>query len=532
MKIKFSKNIFLLLACIIFFCFGCSSVEVESNSDTQFPIGRNQDIYLTKSSEISKEEDPFILENVQRIYDVMCQEHSRGDHSFFKLGKKLKATHHGIYVRPSSVEEAIRLMRDNRIAIQCNYVGGQKDSEDIDPFSRERLWQVEPCEKNNDSFFYSDDLYVVWPINVPIPDTLKWRAANDLYLPDFERIERGETPNEELDFVNRIVGNQNSSIYYGQSGTLMFYDEFLDDNVTASTLKLRIQLGSSFQDISVTNGHFQLPGWYPVNATLSFYMQQEQFTVVTGDVTGAFPQVYYLGQINDLWDVSSPYSTYDGVVQPYNNTRIYRAADFFFEKVNSESPYFDTLDHIIIYSLNSSSNEYAGLFYNTTVPYIEIFSSGSASNYVIGSVLHELGHSVQYKETNGHYSNVITLLKESFACFIGWYYGEMYYSSKGYSAPNASSFVNDQNRQTWIGENSPYSPLFIDLFDTFNQHNWRNYTLNDPIDQAVSLPLIRNLSRCETFNSFLLMLNNNTSLTDSEWDYFDTYETWLSAYGN
>ncbi len=496
----------------------------------------------TKSAEIDDYwvEDPFMLSNVQWVYDSICYERSTSSSGFFERGKQLSATHRILRISPHDAEEQRRLEFDTRLKV--DYLPFKKrrstnQDELLVAGSVPNRYEIEgefaSCIKQPEISVHSapNDIYVVWPKDIVVPDTLNYVILYEAYLPEQIGLKERRMSEDEILLFNKVTGNSSRRYYYGQYGSISFYDEFLASTVTTYKLNLRIQLGSAIQDIQAVNGTFQLPGWYPIDATIGYYLQQEKFTVCSGDITGLSPHVTVLGTIAELWDTSSPYSFHSFTISPDNPTRIYRAGDYFFKRVMEQAPYFPVLSHINIYSMpmpNSSS----GVFNGNAVPNISMYTNGYESNDFIGSVMHELGHSVQHAITNNNIGDVNDLLCESFASFMGWYYGELYYTSKGYVKPNPWSHINWQHRQSWTGATPRfYSPIFVDLKDSFNQNSYNPSYLYDSINDRITLQMVKMLGACLTFSDFMSDLGALVNFSDTELSYFNVYYSWMTTYG-
>ena len=77
-----------------------------------------------------------------------------------------------------------------------------------------------------------------------------------------------------------------------------------------------------------------------------------------------------------------------------------------------------------------------------------------------------------YGERGGasEFNQVHRLIQESYASYVGYYLGESYYRSQGYTKTSVNENITGQGRQWWK-KTAPtnYSPLFVDLIDNYNQ---------------------------------------------------------------
>ncbi len=146
---------------------------------------------------------------------------------------------------------------------------------------------------------------------------------------------------------------------------------------------------------------------------------------------------------------------------------------------------------------------YPALFHNSLsgAPYIEVYTNYMTllgymyyQSYLIGGILHELGHYSHYSLRGGYsmFQKVPKLVTESYACYVGWYLGELYYTRLGYVETVSDEDITYQARQIWrktdIGTNAPYSPLFVDLIDDFNQYAYYGPSANLVQDLMSGVP--------------------------------------------
>jgi hypothetical protein len=185
----------------------------------------------------------------------------------------------------------------------------------------------------------------------------------------------------------------------------------------------------------------------------------------------------------------------------FQANEIHRAVNYFFN-VQNVFPKPSVKDGIHIMAYNTpnrptSTTQVNGSFSpNGNYPFIKIWNNDNPDSVVIGTTLHELGHSAHYKNNINGFNNTLRGLKESFAPYVGWYLGEAYYASIGWIRPSDSSYRQNGNitrdsRQDWVriipkGNLGEYTPLFIDLTDNYNQ---RTYYFSDvPNDTIDSVP--------------------------------------------
>ena len=123
--------------------------------------------------------------------------------------------------------------------------------------------------------------------------------------------------------------------------------------------------------------------------------------------------------------------------------------------------------------------------------------------------------------------------KESYAAYVANYLCERYYISLGYISPSPSqTLYTGQSHQFWKQtEASPYSPLFVDLFDSYNQYIYDSNHNPDPIN-GFSHSIVRTIaSDCKNWDQVKEVLDDYIGVyyTQSEYDsYVAPYDYWFS----
>ena len=128
---------------------------------------------------------------------------------------------------------------------------------------------------------------------------------------------------------------------------------------------------------------------------------------------------------------------------------------------------------------------------------------------VLHTTLHELTHASHILRMNkSSYEKVKKYIRESWADFASWKITTTIYMRLGNSGEPEYFIKNTYQDQKWdYKSGSSYSPLFIDLYDNYNQYNKNNPTLypNDKV-YGFSIPLLdknlcnfKNISDVEAF---------------------------------
>ena len=172
--------------------------------------------------------------------------------------------------------------------------------------------------------------------------------------------------------------------------------------------------------------------------------------------------------------------------------------------------------------------------------YITIYQDyAENSNYLNGAILHEFGHFTHYSERGGYdqYTATHKLIRESYASYVGNYLCDRYYTLLGYVNPDdPDTSYTGQARQNWektdTGDIAHYSPVFVDLFDSYNQRmetGISSYNL-DTVN-GFSHEIMRTIAaECSTWDDVRSVLRGyiGTYYAGSEFNFFmDPYTYWF-----
>ena len=163
----------------------------------------------------------------------------------------------------------------------------------------------------------------------------------------------------------------------------------------------------------------------------------------------------------------------------------------------------------MIAASDSTSTVYNGVEYwnsATGVANVVIYDNGLNTQNLMGVIFHEIGHARKdYAQEASYYNTSEQILfHESFASFIGYHLSRKYYIAKGYSITSSDYMTfNNQHRQLWTS--GAYSPLFIDLTDTFNQSSYLSFLVDDSIS---GVPIL-SIDRLGVFSNSFTDFNTN-----------------------
>lgn len=538
---KHINTIFFIVFYFVFF--SCEKSAFLPNTNHGI---KNSQLECTVINPMTKVEtppsDPYAFQNVNSVFQIFVADN---------VDKKIiTPTHKVILVYPASLEELRELERDERLFVDYipfDHVRSNDVSTDfaydLDFLSFDPDDTISDCEMNTNrcEVFDISPLYVVWPNSIAIPENLQWIFLYDVYLP------YSDSENIVFDtYLQKSISNNTSdepawdNTRAGTTfrGRISFWDSFLGEYIYVQGLKVRVQLGSSHQDFYTDHlGYVDIPTAIPHSATLSYILQTEQFTVA--DSTSTLPVIKTFGTLNDLWGNNTfPYYVLNLPVGNSFAESIYRGAKYLYDRALITSDFFDMFDGLIIHAITDDSSTNLGEYYYSTKQ-IKIFYKTTHNHYshypqnVISTTLHEMGHSIHHCTLDGengynNYTSVKRIIRESFASFIGWYYGERYYLTKGYVKAGEWEHINLNHRQNWSPTDttlySRYSPIFIDLIDNYNQPN-----LNDGIS-GVPISFIKDVmsssvTLTDVIDAYLYFGFNNHCYSSFE-TYLQDYISW------
>lgn len=492
--------------------------------------------------------DPYTLKNVRKAYAWLCkhlaqQEKTRAELEIALSNGEPQATHYHMkfYPRNEGEQWRIELMEDIAVSyIPFDYTEATEEQIENAEITRSEIQEFE--EETRYSVTYNNVtsaegavipsvtyempvLYVVWPLEKELPADLEYEIIEELYIPntataenaEFEEmletaaiiISPGITPPEVPDEPILIVDTY--SIY----GKILAFDSKMGTYIPVPGLTIRSANGSRVWETTTDeNGDFTL-------------------TTIMGSIYSVFFK-------NSKWKITEINST-TPIIQAFSHVIINttRRQEFSFDQ---ETRYFEATralyyfyhgDHPIYpwsYNENggniriemsneekltyiNSKNEVDsawGLFwapYQDNYAYIQVANHTQYDDsYLIGTLLHEMGHFCHFKERGGtsEVSQAVdTLIEESYASYIGWSLVTRYYYTLGCISDYLKERVSVQHRQYWDATDysSPYSPLFIDLFDTYNQSIVSSTYINENLS-GFSHEVMREIAKeCTTWES-------------------------------
>lgn len=319
-------------------------------------------------------------------------------------------------------------------------------------------------------------------------------------------------------------------------GRLLFHDETSNANLPIKNMLIRICDGG-VPETSYTDslGYFSVPSWaFDHHTNISIQMYSDVFSV--REENWGFPRLRSLGSIEDLWEDEEDVP--DLILTSDPELILYMSAQYYFfdnspllsslSLINEVYPivrFYLTDDgsfmgtHAVSYSAVNGSNA-------------DIYLSCAYNNYfrreslIMGEVLHSLGHLThEVNTTPNNYYLTAHWLKESYACFFGWYSVLDHYSDILDTV--SIGMFSEQGNQGWDGStgNLYWAPLFVDLYDDLNQKNGGSYVKDDvsfiPV-HTISTIALRNktFSACSSDIRSMSVVYDCVSQVDTLLNYY------------
>lgn len=364
-------------------------------------------------------------------------------------------------------------------------------------------------------------LYVEWPKELALPNNLDY---NIMYL------------------IAKQADQQR--IVYPHQYWLVFQtlDTVLFSNIRLKNLKIRVskngttiseQLTDAQGRIKITSDQASYDS-EPLTYSITAVTSSPKWTI-TREISNSTPIHRALGTLSQYFDTSNPLDTiYISLSSLTSEFEIHRAIDYYRNDSHELSSSILSAENSLRLSASDSTtvnsyeymNGYETWDTQTNSARIVIYNNPLWTRNLMGVILHEIGHARKDYAQGATYNstNEQKLFHDSYASFIGFYLGRKYYIDKGLSiSPQDLSGFNSQHRQYWTEGRK--SPLFIDLFDDFNQHSHHNIYVDDTITD-VPIQLIDQLGAyCNSFSD----LNTNISpligvyFTQSQWNTMLSY---------
>ncbi|MDE5730576.1 MAG: hypothetical protein K2H81_03500 [Alistipes sp.] len=492
------KKWLLIFALPSFLAAGCSSFEEVAE-----PSGVQPMLHEASVAAPEEEVNPFSLEVMRRaVADVASEtarlRRARGRAAAPEVADEpLEATHRYVHFCPANRWQLDALL--DRRDFQCfNF----------------RLDQ--PGELPEGETFVSstpsetpDELYAVLRADVALPDTIAWEVLEEYYDP--QATARGTSDEEWAEAVesrartlsNSVIGTGDwgAGLPWTPSGRIEAWDD-LADYIPIEGVKVTIipplSAGGNLRMWTVytdRNGAFRAPQQVEAGGkvTYSLSWDSDDWTMKSGAMSSA---ILRSDAISGAWNIRI--NKGDVVLGP---ATVFRAAYRYWYKMPNyglSAPKFDRKvrflchdDDIVHYEAAGKHHTAAGLFRPSVKsdndPDIELACKRIVSRF-FGTVSHEIGHAAHCSSNAKAFNKTTALVKESWAEFTNFIVTEFEYNDLGVelhrdSVTNDNQHMvdyvipDDYNKQNWFLRQDLesirlYTPMFIDLYDYFNQYEW------------------------------------------------------------
>lgn len=274
-------------------------------------------------------------------------------------------------------------------------------------------------------------------------------------------------------------GGGGTAIY----GTIRIFDTRLNTLIPFEGAKVTAKRGLRTREgVTNANGQYGLDGIpFPYNTNVDFKLHMDRKHFVIKDNQATPSKVVRNNIKSNHWnhDIMPGYENMQG--------HMFRGAyRYFYKDIGGLlRPIRPSGNRSHIVAKNTTKN-WQGINY-VAFPYLKIarFQPGSTIEYqsddYFSTTVHELAHTTHVISMNAgsiQYSQVSSMLQESWPCAVEWFVTGIEYRERGiqnygtpyYDSPNPPKFPNRFGYQTWnLNTSSDYTSLFINLVDNFNE---------------------------------------------------------------
>lgn len=485
------KLCFLSLAVLLW---GCSTFEEEV-----LPDQADSPRQLSVSAAEEPGPDPGSLEIMRRAVDIVAAHSGVRSRSASVSGAQIEPTHR--YMRFSPATKA----QFDALFDQDEFTCYNFPLDEVSPVSADEGFRMSGPSDT------PEQLYAVLRTTVVLPDTIASEVLKELYDPSVT--ERGVADPVWADRVwaeaRALIddGRHPGELFWTPSGEVKAWDDVAEGYIPIQGVTISIinpsDLLSLVQVKTDSNGKFSTSQTLSRNVTVNYTLSWnvDGWTIKSSALSSANLQG---PNMNSTWDVRIK----EGTVM-LGPATVYRAAYRYWHKMPALGLTAPNLGRKVritchnsvgfTYYWNGKELSASGLFHpvvnSDADPDIEIGCKIAAS-LLIGKAAHELGHAAHYAYNPDFNGKTNALIKESWGQFTRYILTETEYKDLGlYGKLHKNQFFNpnqhlvefqvpDQyNQQEWylgLGTEKKeeirlYTPMFVDLYDTFNQNQWYGY---------------------------------------------------------
>ena len=471
------KNFYFLSLAVLLW--GCSTFEEEVLPDqADFPR------QLSVSAAEEPGPDPGSLEIMRRAVDIVAAHSGVRSRSASVSGVQIEPTHR--YVRFSPSTE----MQFDALLNQKDFMCYNFPLDEVSPVSADEGFRMSGLSDA------PEQLYAVLRTTVVLPDTIASEVLKELYDPSVT--ERGVADPAWADRVwakaRALIddGRHPGELFWTPSGEVKVWDDIAEgylpiQGVTISIINpsdilgvVRVKTGADGKFVSTKTLHRNVAVKYSLSWDDDEWMVKDTRTSSAGIVQS---------NVSGEWKLRI--STHPSLA----HATIFRAAYRYWYKMPAYGlipPHFGRKVRIVNY--DAEPIDKAGTFdptpdFSINEPDIQICGRMNDIAYLFGTVAHELGHAAHFAYNQSYYHKVNKFIKESWAQFAFYFLTDAEYKDLGadvYSLYQRPVIIGGKkyfepnlyyNQQSWyldnnVTRNRIYSPLFVDLYDDFNQYKW------------------------------------------------------------
>lgn len=516
-SIESNKNCLHKLFCLSGLLLALQLSSCEKDEVLNEPVGEQQ----TVSSEIrlgAKVESPFLLRNMQRSVDTLSAR------SGLRSLTILKPTH--LYVRflPADTTQYERLVADTTL--------------DFDPYPLD--YQLTEGDSYHDPSLPAEAItwqYTVVPADYDLKGLgITYEVLDELYILD-EDLERedisvGDTQLrsgkgsglswksvvDEALIQTGNVGETTLRSKWTPAATIKAYDDLMGKYIPLQGVKVRIRYFAFLKAYHYTDANGDVT-FSSKRTSVEYSIEWERDM---WDIRDDGTQAYYhgpdqKGRWNLNIDKGTPkslhysaihralykyyYGDCCGLIRPSKSLTIAYREDSDPENIALAKTYHKRIDKLI-----------------SIKPEIEVFGKDKsgrclAVHEVVANTIHELAHASHCMYVGRSiYEATYIGIYESWATAVEWYLGRNLYLEivSGLSNAQINKFDNEFANQKWcITSRIYYTPLFIDLYDNYNEYESSPIYPFDGVSGYSLSFLNKNLMLFEDMSKLRVFLKNN-----------------------
>ncbi|MCK4662900.1 MAG: hypothetical protein KAT68_08550 [Bacteroidales bacterium] len=462
----------------LFFCQSCKKEETfdQESSDTELQNGLLKSDNLDYSDGTialgKKLENPYSIENMQIAYDNLKQKRSD-----FKPEFQVKTSH--LYVRflPRDEKELDLLKQDTTLELfdyPLDYEIEKGGTYYYDPLlpKDQITWQY--CAVKSEYHFPAIRYEILSELF--IPEEIEEKTSDEKTIENiYDLVTEALIITDNLDAEDNSDSTKRYSLW-NPSGTIKVWDDIKNQHIALRGAKVRARRWYTVKtNYTNSSGYFKT-GQFRRKVNYSIKWERFKYDIRNG----TWGQAYYNGPkkrgswtLNISSGESLRYATIHRAAYRYHYRNIGGL-----KRPNVWSKLKYCYYHREPWFGNYSGMNWGNLDFTGVFPDIQIFGKVNGywvnTNELFSTTIHETGHASHIALMNAgeiQFLQVSKIIYESWAEAIEWYITKIEYNELGVSNyDNPDIYINGDNKQWWNSSYShDYTPLFIDLVDTYNQ---------------------------------------------------------------